>query len=29
VVFDQFMSDLVEPRRQFIQDNAMAASVDV
>jgi DNA gyrase subunit B len=29
VVFDQFMGDLVEPRRQFIQDNAMAASVDV
>ena len=29
VLFDQLIGDLVEPRRQFIQDNALSASVDV
>ena len=29
VLFDQLMGDLVEPRRQYIQDNALSASVDV
>jgi DNA gyrase subunit B len=28
-VFTKLMGELVEPRREFIQDNALTASVDV
>ena len=28
-IFTKLMGELVDPRREFIQDNALAASVDV